>query len=226
VQLQTLGWLALFTLVIDLVDLRPQFRSFRFLPSLNYGVYFVLRVILGGVAAVLIATRATTLNTMAVAFVSVLAGFTVLQNFAVNFGGERLVDVSALFDGYRRAMIADESRRIAQEDAARTMALANELSANLDEDILVMALKTMLTITVGAAGARTRINELKALCGKDIDLLKTALAVDMVQLNEGFVRANKDEWFASRVARTNEPKAATKDVGPQQPLRKSPDKPS
>ena len=137
---------------------------------------------------------------MTTAFVAVLAGFTVLQNFAVDFGGETVVDISALFDGYRTGMIADESRRIALANAASTMTLANELSANLEVNTLVNHLTTMLAVAVGPSGARKRIKELQDSCGKDADLFKRALAAEMIQLNGEFVRTNKMEWYSMKGA--------------------------
>lgn len=195
-QIETLGWLALFTLVIDVVDLRPQIKSFRFLASLNYGVYYVLRLILGGLAVVLISASQGLDDPMTIAFVGVLAGFTVLQNFAVKFGGESVVDITALFDGYRRGMITDESKRIAQADAARTMTLANELASRLEETVLENYLTTMIAVALLDPGqAKKRIGELQTLCGQDTELLKRALAAEMVQLNSDFVRENKENWY-------------------------------
>ena len=193
-------WVAIFTLVIDLVDLRTQIGSFGFVLSLNYGAYYLLRLILGGLAATIIGTSGEMRDPFALGFVAVLAGFTVLQNFAVSFGGQDIVDVSTLFEGYRLAMITDEGKRIARQEMARTIALANELVRTLNTGRLKNELTTMISVTAGAQQAQSRVGELEELCGSNEQLLQRALAAEMVQLNADYIRAYKDAWLAETAA--------------------------
>ncbi len=196
--LQIFIWLAVFTLVIDVVDLRTQIGSFGFITSLNYVAYYVLRLILGGLAATIIRATGGTNDPFTMGFLAVLTGFTVLQNFAVSFGGQDLVDVSALFEGYRVAMIADEGKRIARQETARTIALASELVKALDKDTLINELTTMISVSAGVQQAQSRLQELINLSAGNDDLLERALAAEMVQLNPDYVRAYKDSWLSRR----------------------------
>lgn len=193
--------LVAFTLILDLVDFAPQIKSFRFVGSITYAVYYILHLVFGLLAAMILDATGAIDNPWLLAFVSVFSSITVLENFAVKFGGQSLVDLSAIFEGYRTRMISEQGERARRSEAAKIIKLTSELVA-FEEDKLEAELMTMLVSIYGGEEATNRLDELKNVAAADAQLLKRILASEMVQLNIEYVLAEMEHWLPPQPALT------------------------
>lgn len=186
-------FMAFFTLVLDLVDFAPQIKSFRFVFSLTYIIYYILHFTLGLLAAIVLEAVGKITNPLLLAFVAVLSSITVLENFAVKFGGQTIVDLPAVFETYRAKMIEEESERARRIQQAEIIKLTSRLMA-MDAEKLESELMTMLVSAIGSAASR-RLEELKKVAGDNQEFLKRLMASEMVQLNREYVLAQLGEWL-------------------------------
>jgi len=189
------GFMAFFTLILDLVDFAPQIKSFRFVFSLTYLIYYILHFTLGLLAAIVLEAVGKITNPLLLAFVAVLSSITILENFAVKFGGQTIVDLPAVFEAYRAKMIEEESERARRIQQAEIIKLTSRLMA-LDVEKLESELMTMLVSTIGSAATK-RLEELKKVAGGNQEFLKRLMASEMVQLNREYVVARLSEWLPS-----------------------------
>ncbi|MFQ6058410.1 MAG: hypothetical protein ACE5MB_05985 [Anaerolineae bacterium] len=195
--------LAFLTFIFDLIDLRPQIKGFRFVFSSTYAVYYLLRLTLALLAAMIIEATEAVQNPWLLAFTGVISGVSLLQNFALKFSGQEVIDLAPVFDGYQDMMIAEQGPRVARAEKARLIKLASELAA-LDPEVLRSELMTMLVSTQGAEGAQKRLEDLERI--QDAELLKRAYASEMVQLNVEYVADRKRMWLAQARTSSREPK--------------------
>jgi hypothetical protein len=186
--------LAIFTLIIDVLDLAPQIRSFRFVFSLTYAIYYVLHFVFGLLAATIIDATGRITNPWLLALVSVLSSIAVLENLTVKFGGQSIVDLSVIFEDYRASMISEQGERARRAEGARIITLTSELIA-LNKSKLEAELTTMLVSIYGGQEAKKRLEELREVAAGDDELFKRILASEMVQLNVEYVLAGKDTWL-------------------------------
>ena len=188
-----IGLLA-FTLILDLVDFAPQIKSYRFVGSLTYAIYYILHLVFGLLASVIIDATGAIENPWLLAFVSVFSSITILENFAVKFGGQSLVDFSVIFEGYRARMITEQGERARRAEAAKIIKLTSKL-LGLEKEFLEAELMTMLVSIFGGEEAHNRLKELKDLAATDDELMKRVLASEMVQLNVEYVLAEMGQWL-------------------------------
>jgi len=189
------GSIAFFTLILDLVDFAPQIKSFRFVLSLTYFIYYILHFTLGLLTAIILEATGKIPNPFLLAFVAVLSSITVLENFAMKFGGQTIVDLPSVFENYRARMIEEESERAMRAQQAEIMKLTSKLIV-LKPEKLESELMTML-VSVSREAANERIAELKEAAGGDEKFLRRLFASEMVQLNREYVLSQMDEWLKS-----------------------------
>ncbi|HID87327.1 MAG TPA: hypothetical protein EYP55_08095 [Anaerolineae bacterium] len=202
--------LAFLIFIFDLIDLRPQIKGFRFVFSSTYAVYYLLRITLALLAAMIIEATEAVQNPWLLAFTAVISGVSLLQNFALKFSGQEVIDLAPVFDGYQDMMIAEQAPRVIRSEKARLIKLASELAA-LDPEMLRSELMTMLVSTQGAEAAQRRLEELERI--QDAELLKRAYASEMVQLNVEYVADRKKAWFAQARASSPQPEPSTTTEG-------------
>ena len=186
--------LVVFTLLLDLVDFAPQIKSFRFVFSITYVIYYILHLVFGLLASVVLTAAGATDNPWLLAFVSVFSSITILENFAVKFGGQSIVDFSAIFETYRTRMITEQGERARRAEAAKIIKLTSKL-LNVKQEDLESELLTMLVSIYGGEEANNRLKELKDIATSDEGLLKRILASEMVQLNREYVLDEMEHWL-------------------------------
>jgi hypothetical protein len=207
--------LAFLTFIFDLIDLRPQIKGFRFVLSSTYAVYYLLRLTLAVLAAMIIKATDAVPNPWLLAFTAVISSVSLLQNFALKFSGQEVIDLAPIFDGYQDMMIAEQGPRVIRAEKARVIKLASEL-AHVDDETLRPELMTMLVSIMGAEAAKKRLEELESIAPEDTELLRRAYASEMVQLNVEYVTDRKGEWLAQARARAHQPQPPTPAEGPDE----------
>ena len=205
--------LAFLTFIFDLVDLRPQIKGFSFVFSSTYAVYYILRLTLVLLAAMIIEATEAVQSPWLLAFTSVVSGVSLLQNFALKFSGQEVIDLAPIFDGYQDMMIAEQGPRVIRAEKARLIKLASQLAA-LDPGMLRSELMTMLVSIQGATAAKKRLEELESIAPQDPDLLKRAYASEMVQLNVEYVLDRRRVWLSQARASSPPSEPQTPAEGP------------
>lgn len=205
--------LAFLTFIFDLIDLRPQIKGFRFVFSSTYAVYYLLRLTLALLAAMIIEATEAVQNPWLLAFTAVISGVSLLQNFALKFSGQEVIDLAPIFDGYQDMMIAEQGPRVIRAEKAKLIKLASELAV-LDLQMLRPELMTMLVSIQGAKAAKKRLEELESIAPQDAELQKRAYASEMVQLNVEYVADRKKAWLAQARASSQQPVPTTPAEGP------------
>jgi len=136
----------LFVLIFDAIDLHPQIGSFGYYKSFAYWAYFIIRVVLSSIAALLVYGIESNLLPPVTALIGVLASITILQSLSLSVGGNDIAKVGNLLDGYKKKMVTDESNRRATKDDSKVLQLVNELTSiypprQLDNHLRLMLLQ-------------------------------------------------------------------------------------
>jgi len=195
---------AFLTLILDLVDFAPQIKSFRFVFSLTYFIYYILHFTLGLLAASVLKATGKISNPFLLAFVAVLSSITVLENFTVRFGGQPIFDLPSVFEAYRGKMIEEESERARRRQQAEIIKLTAQLLA-MDIQRLEKELMTMLVSAFGGEEATRRLETLKKVAGNSQELWKRIVAGEMVQLNKDYVIERLGDWLTPSDRAEKEP---------------------
>ena len=154
-----------FTVLFDLVDLRPQVRSFGFIRTGTYAIYLLLRLFLALIAALVIAAAQPDQPPIMIGFIAVLGSVVVLQGLALRIAGEDVVNLSNLVQTYKDRMVQEESRRAALALQAAVLNVTNEVLARVDDvDELRRELQSILfqamAETPAAEDPATRVKQL------------------------------------------------------------------
>jgi hypothetical protein len=194
----------LFTFLFDMIDLKPQTNSFRVVFSMDFWMYFIIRIIFGSLAAVLLLPTGLFTNVALLAFVSVLASVTTLTNFNLKVGGENVANIATLLNNYRQKMIEDQSKRASNKTIARQVKLACDLADNLtEEDLEKQAFACLVAIykleneklketeTEPEAEnekqkAQKTLSDIDKIAGQDKSMKKALLAQEIVDTNPDY----------------------------------------
>lgn len=135
----------IFTFLIDIIDLKILTKSFSFLRSFSYYSYFIIRVVFGFVAwSILSATNLFNVNyiqsIILLPLFSVIASITTLQNFAANVGYKNIIDLSSMFDQFKK----DIANEIADNDSEKNEQLSKGRATNAYNLIDTLAEKVPL----------------------------------------------------------------------------------
>lgn len=117
--LDVMFFVAFFSFMYDIIDLRPQegIKSFKFITTTFYRIYFIWRFMFGVLAAIIISSMGVTENPIMLAFVAVITSVTTLQNFTLKASGVETANFYDLFQRYKDSMVAEMGKR---ESEART----------------------------------------------------------------------------------------------------------
>ncbi len=196
--LTVVAWILVLTILLDLVDLRAEIGSFRFAATLNYFVYLFIRVVLAILAAIIIQGSGEVTDPGLLAFVAVVGNFAILQNLTVRFGGEDLINLSAVFERYRSVMVSDEGQREARRQQKETMELVAVIR-DLPVEFLSSELSSMyLSAGMSAEQARAELEKLREQTQEDVAFLGRVLATQMVEINPEYVKEGIKEWIEQR----------------------------
>lgn len=175
------------TLVFDLFDLQPQIGSFRFLASSPYIAYYAIRVIFGVIASVILETTQLFTSPLTLAFISVIASVTTLQNFSLKLGGEKVADLPSLFKNFRDKMIEQQLKKASQKTFTEQINLCRDLAEKSDLETLKKYALLSLHSLFQTADEKTQINEkmdeIEQISAGDEMLHKMLLARQIVDIN-------------------------------------------
>lgn len=180
----TIGLVLGYTFVFDVIDLQPRVGSFGFLRGLTYWFYLTFRALLGVLASLLVFEISPDLEIPIVALIAVLASVTILQNLAMNIGGNDIAKLSNLVDNYRDRMVDEEVRRRARRDESWTLRIQQELVKALNDTELEAALRQMLLQAEwDGAKINEHIQKLKDTAGTNTQYLDAMMAFQIADMN-------------------------------------------
>lgn len=190
INLLTIFSIFLFTFLFDLIDLKPQVSSFRFLRSGTYFAYFSIRIVFGLLAAIIIQQTGLFPDSIILAFVSVMTSITTLQNFTLKLGGQNLADLPSLFENYRLSMIDDELELESNKTTTELMNLSNELAKALTKDDLKRHATFCLKMVPSdeQANNENSLEKIVEFKNTDEELYKLLLASEIVNINPDYAK--------------------------------------
>ncbi len=207
------GTIVVFTVLFDLVDIRPQVGAFRFVATSTYAVYLGLRLFLALAAAALVAAAQPQQPPVIVGILAVLTGVVLLQGLALKIAGQDVVNVANLVEVYKDKMIQEEARRTARALEAEILRLADDLYARLPEAELRNLLRVMLFQAFGltpdpAGQVNAVLAAIDTLAAGDSGVASRLYAGQIAQTNPEYVRVVLDR------PRPDQPGAASTDRPP------------
>ena len=177
------------TALFDLVDIRPAARSFRFLKTFTYTVYFLFRLVLALVASVLVASQQPGQTPFIIGFISVVGGVVVLQSFALKIAGNDVVNLANLIQTYKDVMVKEAIDRRAQAVEAETLRLGEQLLRTVtDEQELRRDLESLLLqVYSGDAGkVVAHLDQVQQAAADDPELRRRVFAAQIAQGNPDY----------------------------------------
>ncbi len=196
-----------FTVLIDLIDFRTLTNSFSFLTSFTYYPYLIWRFVFGFIAWIILSTTNLFINMDPIKIIilmpllSAITSVTALQNFAFTLGYTDIIDLSAIFKGFKDKIVdemitKDDEKNIikANEKAKLYYKMINDLSEKIPLEILcskcVYVLQEVYTredpkLSEPLRKANEQVEKLKAEVS-DQNLLKELLASEIVGKNSNY----------------------------------------
>jgi len=193
-----------FVMFFDLIDLRPQIGSFRFVFSMDYLIYLGIRALLSFVSALVIVTTQPPHPPILVGLVAALSGILVLQNFTLNIAGGSVVDVTTLLTGYKARMSSDAAKHMADKLDAETIRLAEELVACAPNTAALReSYETVVYNSMMASGVQDPVAQAKgalALIDQQVESRSRAryFAVAITRANRRYARELLQRWWDAR----------------------------
>lgn len=200
------GLIFVFTLIIDLIDLKILTKSLSFLKSFSYLSYFSIRIAFGFVAwSILSAANLFDVDSIQgiilLPLFSVLTSITTLQNFAINVGYKN-IDISSMFDQFKQQIVneiidkeLEKNEKISKQRALDVYSLIDNLAEKVPLDTLrsecIFVLQDFLNRDSKSFGpsmdeARKQVKECEEAASDDQILLKKLFASKIVYLNTSY----------------------------------------
>ncbi len=183
------GLVIIYVFVFDIIDLHPQIGSFGFLKSFAYWAYFIIRLVLSSVAALILATVQPDLLIPVIALVGVVASVTVLQSLTLNVGGKEIANATNLLESYKAKMISDESERRGARDDASILEIVQGLVKWYEPRQLRDILRSMLLNAKWSPEDITKhIEEHEQAGEQDIKYIMTIFANEIAEMNQDYAK--------------------------------------
>lgn len=140
-----------FNFVFDLVDLgcEKDIKSFTFIFSVTYAIYFTLRAFFGLAAAFVTESTGILENPLLISLFSVVGSVSILQNFSLNIAGMNGIDIHDFFKDYKTRIIADVFQRERKTLENRKCQTEEKLAR-----LSIKKLKRILTLTIAGTMRR------------------------------------------------------------------------
>ena len=106
----SLAFVALFTFLYGMVDLKPEAGSYLFLKSFSYAMYLSFRAALGLVAVFIMVQADVSLPLFAMGLLGALSSLTVLQSLSFSAGGDKLATLEPLLTPYSSTALCGETK--------------------------------------------------------------------------------------------------------------------
>ena len=180
-----LGWVALFTLLFDMFDLKPEASSYLFARTLSYVIYLSFRTALGMVAVFGLAQAEVSLPLFVAGMIGTLANRSIIESLSLPVPGERLAVLEPLLARFRLDILADNTRRMKASEARRRYKAVRRL-AELKEPMLRLEFDTIVG-QLKFAGEELKANlqaQLNAISSDEGPRRQTALAAALVEASE------------------------------------------
>ena len=192
IDLITIGLVAIFTFLFDIIDLQPQVGSFVFLKSTAYFTYYIISLVFAILASFILQLTGIFPNFIELAFVSVIASVTTIHNFRLKVGGHGVADLPSLFETYKKKMITDQIEQDFQRSLTEQINLTSALSEKLTEAELEMHTKTCLHALYSnheeKSEVQRQLDEIDQAAKSDSALRKTLFAQEIVNTSPEYAK--------------------------------------
>ncbi len=134
-----------FNFVFDIADLgcEKEIKSFSFILTATYGIYFVLRAFFGLTAAFITESTGVIDNPLVISIFSVIGSVSILQNFSLKVAGAGGFDMQDFFEKYKAKIMEDVHQKERNKSTEITQQVEREL-AKMD----IEELKEILTLAI------------------------------------------------------------------------------
>lgn len=196
-----------FTVLIDLIDLKTLTGSFSFLTSVTYYPYLIWRFVFGFIAWIMLSTTNIFINMDPIKIIilmpllSAITSVAALQNFAFKLGYTDIIDLSVIFKGFKDKIVDDIIKKDdeiniikANERAKLYYKMINDLSENIPLETLCSKCVYVLQDVYAreepknpepVRKASEQVEKLKAEVS-DQNLLRELLASEIVGKNSNY----------------------------------------